>query len=162
MNSEEAVMNVWRSLSLSAVMVLVLVGNTVGSSASPFGQAVPEWAQQHTNQWYAAFNAGDVAAITKLYAAGAVMLLQGQTFEGRAAIEAFHRGNFEKARFACTWTIDGMSAVDKVAVLWGNDSCLDTPKTGGAPVSWKGRWLTVYQLQPDGSWMIVRDSGEEA
>jgi len=29
-------------------------------------------------------------------------------------------------------------------------------------VSWKGRWLTVYQLQPDGSWMIVRDSGEDA
>jgi uncharacterized protein (TIGR02246 family) len=155
-------MNSWPGLSLGAVMGIVLLGGTVDSSTSPFAQEIPEWAQEHTKQWYAAFNAGDGAAITKLYAADAVLFLQGQTFEGRAAIEAFHKGNFEKARFACTWTIEGMSTVDKVAVVWGNDSCLDTPKTGGVPVSWKGRWLTVYQLQRDGSWMIVRDSGEEA
>jgi uncharacterized protein (TIGR02246 family) len=155
-------MSAWRSLPASAVMGIVLLGVAAGGTASPFGQAIPEWARQHTDQWYAAFNAGDATAITKLYAANAVMLLQGQTFEGRAAIGAFHKDNFEKARFDCTWTIEGMSTVDKVAVLWGNDSCLDTPRGGGAPVSWRGRWLTVYQLQPDGSWVIVRDSGEEA
>jgi ketosteroid isomerase-like protein len=29
-------------------------------------------------------------------------------------------------------------------------------------VAWEGRWLMVYQRQPDGSWIIVRDSGEAA
>jgi uncharacterized protein (TIGR02246 family) len=159
---KETVMNSWLRSLFGAVMGITLLGSTVGGSASPFRPAVPDWAQRHTKQWYAAFNAGDAAAITRLYAADAVMLLQGQTFEGRAAIEAFHKANFEKARFDCTWTIEGMSTVDKVAVVWGDDSCIDTPRTGGAPVRWKGRWLMVYQLQPDGSWMIVRDSGEQA
>ena len=105
-------MNSWVRPLPGAMMGITLLGNTVGGSASSFGQGVPDWAQQHT--------------------------------------------------IDCTWTIEGMSTVDKVAAVWGNDSCLDTPRTGGAAVSWKGRWLTVYQLQPDGSWMIVRDSGEPA
>jgi ketosteroid isomerase-like protein len=43
----------------------------------------------------------------------------------------------------------------------GSDSCAETSKSGGQVRSWKGRFLTVYQQQPDGSWMIVRDSGAE-
>ena len=120
-------MNSWLRPLFCAAMGIVLLGGTVDSSASPFRPAVPNWAQQHTKQWYAAFNAGDAAAITRLYADDAVMLLQGQTFEGRAAIEAFHKGNFEKARFACTWTIDGMSTVDKVAAVWGQRRSLRHP-----------------------------------
>ena len=154
-------MNSSPSPLLCAVMGIVLLGAMGGSSSSTFARAVPEWAQDHTKQWYAAFNAGDAARITKLYAADAVLLLQDQSFEGRAAIEAFHTGNFEKARFTCTWAIDGVSTVDKLAAVWGDDSCVATPKSGGAPQRWKGHWLTVYQLQPDGSWIIVRDSGEE-
>ena len=45
--------------------------------------------------------------MARLYTADAVLLLQGQIFEGRPAIEAFHKANFAAARFNCTWTING-------------------------------------------------------
>jgi uncharacterized protein (TIGR02246 family) len=112
-------------------------------------------------QWYAAFNTGDAAAIIRLYAPDATLLLQGRAFEGRSAIEAFHRSNFAAARFSCTWTIDAASVVDRLAALWGTDQCAETPASGGAPSRWSGHWLTVFQMQSDGQWMIVRDSGEE-
>ena len=57
---------------------------------------------------------------------------------------------------------DSVSMVDHLAAVWGDDACVETPKSGAPSQAWQGRWLTVYQLQPDGSWLIVRDSGEEA
>ena len=147
---------------LACLAGIVLLGATLGVSTSASAQVVPGWLKDHTEKWYTAFNAGDSAAMARLYTADAVLLLQGQVFEGRPAIEAFHKGNFAAARFNCTWTINGNTIVDKVAAVWGDDSCIDTPKAGGPPGDWKGHWLTVYQQQADGSWMIVRDSAEDA
>ena len=41
-----------------------------------------------------------------------------KTFNGRGAIEAFHKGNFAKARYSCTWTIDSVSMVDNLVRPW--------------------------------------------
>lgn len=112
-------------------------------------------------RWYAAFNAGDAASIISLYAADATLLLQGQAFHGLAAIEAFHRASFASVRFTCTWSIEGAETVDRLAAVWGADECTETPRGGGPSMRWSGRWLTVFQRQADGSWMIVRDTGEE-
>lgn len=149
-----------RRLCGALAVALALLGGPATLRAQAPGP--PEWVRQHTEQWYAAFGAGDAVAMGKLYASDAVLVLQGETFQGRTEIEAFHRGNFEKAKFTCTFTIIGMAAVDKLAAVWGDDSCADAPKSGGPPADWKGRWLMVYQRQPDGSWIIVRDAGEEA
>jgi uncharacterized protein (TIGR02246 family) len=127
----------------------------------PSPEPIALWAQQHTERWYAAFNAGDAGALVRMYAPDAVLLLQGQQFQGRTGIEATHRAIFEKADFTCTWMIERFSTVGALAVVAGSDSCAETSKSGGQVRSWKGRFLTVYQQQPDGSWMIVRDSGAE-
>ena len=155
-------MSSWPRPLLRASVGVALVVGMVGSSRPASAQAILEWAKDHTAKWYAAFNAGDVPAIVQLYTSDAVLLLQGETFNGRGAIEAFHRGNFAKVRYSCTWTIDSVSMVDHLAAVWGDDACVETPKSGAPSQAWQGRWLTVYQLQPDGSWLIVRDSGEEA
>ena len=155
-------MNSWRRLSLRATVGIALLVGMVGTPRPASAQAILEWAQDHTAKWYTAFNAGDVPAIVQLYASDAVLLLQGETFNGRGAIEAFHTGNFAKVRYSCTWTINSVSMVDHLAAVWGDDACVETRKSGAASQAWQGRWLTVYQLQPDGSWLIVRDSGEEA
>jgi uncharacterized protein (TIGR02246 family) len=112
-------------------------------------------------RWYAAFNAGDADALMKLYAPDATLLLGGRAYAGRAAIESFHRRNFAGARFACTWTIEAGAAADALTAVWGTDTCTETPVAGGQTLRWTGRWVTVFQKQPDGSWLIVRDSGEE-
>jgi ketosteroid isomerase-like protein len=91
----------------------------------------------------------------------AVLLLAGLTIEGPAQIQAFHASQFEKVRFNCAWTIQGVSIVDRLAAVWGTDACVETPKSGAPPVKWNGRFMTLYQLQPDGTWMVIRDTGEE-
>jgi uncharacterized protein (TIGR02246 family) len=155
-------MRSWHRRSLRVIVGVALFAVAVGHSRPASAQAILEWAKDHTAKWYTAFNAGGVPAIVQLYASDAVLLLQGETFNGRGAIEAFHRGNFEKVRYSCTFTIESVSRVDNLAAIWGDDACTETPKSGAPAQSWQGRWLTVYQLQPDGSWLIVRDSGEEA
>ena len=141
--------------------VLTLLGVLAGSGPA-IAQGPPAWAQERTRLWYAAFNAGDASAIGRLYAPDAVLLMQGMTLTGHDAIQAFHASNFETARFDCTWTIVGLTNVDKLAAVWGEDACVDSPKPAGPAQSWKGHWLMVYQRQPDGTWLIVRDSGEDA
>jgi len=79
-------------LSLRVIVGVALFVGTVGHSRPASAQAILEWAKDHTAKWYAAFNAGDVPAIVQLYASDAVLLLQGETFNGRGAIEAFHTG----------------------------------------------------------------------
>jgi uncharacterized protein (TIGR02246 family) len=155
-------MKSWRHRSLPVTVGVALLVGSVGGSRPASGQAILEWAKERTAKWYTAFNAGDASAIIQLYASDAVLLLQGETFNGRGAIEAFHKGNFEKVRYACSWTIESVSMVDNLAAIWGDDACVETPKSGGPSQAWQGRWLTVYQLQADGSWLIVRDSGEES
>lgn len=155
-------MKAWRRFSLRVTVGVALCVGTVTNPRHASAQAILDWAKDHTAKWYTAFNAGDVPAIVQLYASDAVLLLQGETFSGRGAIEAFHTANFAKVRYSCTWTIDSVSMVDNLAAVWGDDACTETPKSGAPSQSWQGRWLTVYQLQPDGSWLIVRDSGEEA
>jgi uncharacterized protein (TIGR02246 family) len=155
-------MHSWPRRALRAAAGAVLLAGMVGSPRPLAAQAILDWAKDHTAAWYSAFNAGDASAIIKLYASDAVLLLQGETFNGRGAIETFHKGNFAKVKYSCTWTIDSVSMVDNLAAVWGDDACVETPTSGAPSQSWQGRWLTVYQLQPDGSWLIVRDSGEEA
>lgn len=146
----------------ACAIALLVAGALAGRPGSAAAQIIPGWLKDHTDQWYAAFNAGDPAAMGRMYAPDAVLSLQGEVFEGRTAIEAFHKDNFAKAQFKCTFSIKGTATVDRIATVWGDDTCVDTPRAGGPPGNWQGHWLTVYQFEPDGTWKIVRDSAEDA
>src|SRR6478672_615139 len=98
------------------IAAFVFVGFALHGRAAR-AQLVPGWISDRTEQWYAAFNAGNAAAMGRLYAPDAVLALQGEVYQGQPAIEAFHRMNFETARFDCTFSIKGTSVVDKVAAV---------------------------------------------
>ena len=123
--------------------------------------AIPKWAEEVTAKWYAALHAGDASSFMKLYAADAVAVLPTQTLRGRSAIEAFHRRDKDRTGYKCTWTIGGAHALAKQAAVWGTDNCIETPKGGGPSRTAMSEWLTVYERQPDNSWLIVRDSYDE-
>ena len=142
-------------------VLLVLVGVTL-QTASASAQAIPDWARERTTAWYNAFNSGNAVALAEMHTPEAVLMLAGVTMEGKAAIEGFHARQFAQVRFDCTWTIQGVSVVYRLAAVWGTDTCVETPKSGAKPVNWNGRFMTLYQLQADGRWMIIRDTGEEA
>jgi ketosteroid isomerase-like protein len=140
-----------RAVSVSTIFLL-------GATAL-LAQVVPQWLQEQERKWLEAFNAGNAAALTALYASDAVILLD-QTVRGRAAIKEFEDGYFGATRFTCVFPIDGVQTLDKLTAVWGTSTCARTPKSGGASQTTKGRWLRVYEQQPDGSWIIVRDTGQ--
>jgi uncharacterized protein (TIGR02246 family) len=139
------------------VLLLVLL---VAPHAA-YAQSVPEWARERTTAWYNAFNSGNAAGLAGMHTADAVLLIAGVTMEGRAAIEKFHASQFAKVKFDCKWTIQGVNVVYRIAVVWGSDTCTETPHGVPRTLNWNGRFMTVYQQQADGMWMIVRDTGEE-
>jgi uncharacterized protein (TIGR02246 family) len=126
-----------------------------------YAQNMPEWARERTTAWYNAFNSGNATALANMHTDDAVLLIAGITMEGRQAIEKFHAGQFAKVTFNCEWKIQGVSVVYRLGVVWGSDTCTETPKGGARPLKWNGRFMTIYQMQADGTWMIIRDTGEE-
>jgi uncharacterized protein (TIGR02246 family) len=147
--------------SARRIVYLAVVAAALGIAAvSLSAQATPAWAQDANAKWYAAFEAGDAAAIARFYASDTVVFVPDQTLRGRAAIQAYHAGNFQKTRFKCDWGIDSVQTVGKQAAVLGHDSCVETPKAGGAAKTTKSRWLTIYEQQADGSWLMARDASE--
>jgi uncharacterized protein (TIGR02246 family) len=144
-----------RTVSMMAVAMLGIAVTSVSA------QTIPDWARERTTVWYNAFNSGNAAGLAEMHTPDAVLLLEGVTMSGRDAIQRFHAAQFDKVRFDCTWMIQGVSVVYRLAAVWGTDTCVETPKSGATPVTWNGRFMTMYQLQADGRWMIIRDTGEE-
>jgi len=126
------------------------------------GQTAPEWAKDHLSAWYEAFNAGDAARVTRLYAPDAVRMPPGQEpVRGQAAIQAFLAGEFDTTRYSCSGDYDGFQAMGDLAVAWGHDNCTATSKSDGATQSTKSRWLSVFERHPTGEWLEVYESWED-
>ena len=147
-----------RTISIAA-LALVACGAGAVAQTSP-AQAIPDWARERTTAWYNAFNSGNATALANMHAPDAMLLVAGITMEGKDAIQRFHAAQFEQVRFDCAWTIQGVSVVHRLAAIWGTDSCTETPKAGPGMRKFNGRFMTMYQLQADGTWMIIRDPGE--
>jgi uncharacterized protein (TIGR02246 family) len=124
----------------------------------PAQTGVPGWLKALNDKWYEALHAGDAAALSKVYTADAVVLSPTQEVRGRAAIEAYQRKDFAQTAHKCTCTIGGAQVLAKLAVVWGADVCTETPRSGGASRTAKSRWLTIFERQQDGAWLIARDS----
>lgn len=123
-------------------------------------QATPGWAKSALEVWFAAFHGGDAGALSRLYLSDAVLLEPEETFRGREAIRAHYGKAFREARSECTWVIEGVDTVGRQAAVWGQQTCLESPKPRGSTRTVRGRWLTIFEHQADGSWLIARDAGE--
>lgn len=153
-----ALMRLHHTGAVRTASLLIFTGLTFLTPQMLSQSAIPQWAREHTDQWYAAIQAGNATQIGKFYRADGEVISPKQTLRGRAAIEMFHRDNFEKTRYQCTWKIEGVSALDRLAAIWGIDRCVETPKAGGSAETIRSRWLSIYERQADGSWLITRDS----
>ena len=145
-----------RVLTIVPVVMLAILACAATASA----QTIPDWARERTTVWYNAFNSGNAIQLAEMHAPDAVLLVAGITMEGKDAIQRFHAAQFEKVRFDCAWTIQGVSVVHRLAAVWGTDSCTETAKSGAGTRKFNGRFMTMYQLRADGMWMIIRDTGE--
>jgi len=146
---------------------LLVIAFVAGSAMATAGETtavpeiVPQWAQQGLAKWYAAYNARDAKALAAFYAKDVVLRPAGQPpIRGRDAIEAHYAQGFKNGRYSCTGGFDGFKVVAGTAVGWGHDACTEIPRAGGVGQTYNSRWIMLYEREPDGVWLVVRDSDE--
>lgn len=121
---------------------------------TPPNGGAPTWAVEGLADWYVAFNGRDAEALADLYAANA----RTGGGQGRAGIIASFQAGWAESDETCEGGYDGFRVVGGVAAGWGRDFCTDR-QTG--EVSSVSRWLSVHEQQSDGTWLMIRDWGEE-
>lgn len=149
------------SSTLSPVIRFIAIGAfALSLPGAAQGQSVPEWAVEHLDAWYTAFNAGDASGVARLYATDAVRLPpQRAKLRGRAAIEGALAENFQATRFECHGDYDHVRVMGGLAVAWGHDTCTETPQAGGSSETSMSRWLSVYEKRGT-EWLIVYETWE--
>ncbi len=140
---------------LKSFGIVVLVFAALLGARLAIAEDTPKWAHEVNEKWYAANQAGDAEAQGRLYTEDAILLAPDQTVRGRKGINQYHAAGFAKNQSTCTWKIDRVDQLEKVGVVWGHDSCVETPKGGGAAQTVKTRWMGVYERQQDGSWLTA-------
>ncbi len=106
----------------------------------------------------AALNAADVPKLLSNYTDDAILMLpNAPAMRGHAEMEAGAKAMMETATFSnvSVTTEDVMLAGD-MAIETGSNEMTLTPK-GGKPMVDKGKYITIWKRQADGSWKIVRD-----
>jgi len=103
---------------------------------------------------------GDAHAFAQLFAMNAASIADDGTItRGRAAIEASRAKAFARTPLVTgTITTEDLVVEDELAYEMGSYSFTLRP-TGKNAVVYTGRYLTIWQQQPDGSWLIKTDSG---
>jgi uncharacterized protein (TIGR02246 family) len=109
--------------------------------------------------WDKAWNAGNAeAVVSTFYEANAIRMDPNEpALAGEQAIRAASQKYFDQ------YTDEGRSMLDDVrvsgdlAVAKGTYTAKSKPKVGGAPAQVKGKFLTAFQRQADGSWRAFWD-----
>jgi len=150
-------MRVERLRSACCAVVLLLLASTqafAGTSDAALHEAV----RKANAEWAEAMKTGDAAVIAAPYTDDALFVLaDGKTLQGRAAIEAMYRNGFQKGGLASATTIDSKSLVRDGDFAYESGSADVSMVRQGKTVTKGGRYLTVWQAQPDGAWKIVRN-----
>lgn len=105
---------------------------------------------------------GGGAAFAKWFAPDAVTLSNGKApVIGQAAIAA--KANWSPAEYQLSWTPDGgrMSPEGDMGFTWGHYEGRSKDRDG-TPIITKGRYMTVWKKQPDGSWKVELDASNQA
>jgi len=129
-----------------------------GSAKAADSGSVRKAIEEANAKFLAAMKGGDAKAAASNYSEDAIVMMPGEpAWKGRAAILNGLDG-FLKAmtmKEGATHTEDVMVG-GSMAVETGTFEWTLQPKSGAA-VKDKGKYLTVWRRQPDGTWKIVRD-----
>jgi uncharacterized protein (TIGR02246 family) len=107
-----------------------------------------------------ALNKGDIDAFLANYAPDAVVMMpNAPAWRGTDAMRTGFQGLLTQfTASGVAFKTDDVKVAGDLAIETGQYEMTLTPKTGKAkPVADKGKYITVWQKQADGSWKIVRD-----
>jgi uncharacterized protein (TIGR02246 family) len=146
-----------------ALAVVVSACSSSGSTSAPASNvsdaaSVRASIEAANARFLAAFKGGDKAGMVASYADDAVLMMPNEpAWRGREGIERGLDGFLAQMTFkeGGTTTTDVMVSGD-LAVETGTFAWTLQPKSG-AEVKDRGKYLTAWKRQVDGSWKVVRD-----
>jgi ketosteroid isomerase-like protein len=153
-----------KSLVVLAGLALAFSSGTAiaadSSSSSAPGTAKVKAAIEAANaKFLEVFKRGDKAGLMANYASDAVVMMPNEeAWRGQDGMDKGFSGFLGQFTFkeGAATTTDVMVAGD-LAVETGTYSWTLQPKAGGGEIKDRGKYLTVWKRQPDGTWKIVRD-----
>ena len=148
------------TLAFVAVAVSSKIASGGGSptAPSPDTATVKTAIEAANRRFLDAFKRGDRAGMVANYADDAIMMMPNEeAWRGRPGLDKGFGGFLSQMSFkdGAATTTDVMVAGD-LAVETGTFWWTLQPKSG-AEIKDKGKYLTVWKRQADGSWKIVRD-----
>lgn len=144
-------------LTLIAGLTLLACQPPDTETAADAEPEAPDFAAMN-EAYAAAINAGDAEAMGMLYAVDAVsMPPEASPLAGRAAIVADAAEDFANMTGNLTSNSEGHYLMGDMAVEWGTYVFTGTPNDSEYSFTQEGKYVAIWQLQPDGSWQIVRD-----
>jgi uncharacterized protein (TIGR02246 family) len=139
-------------ITLAAALALPAPGQDKAAAGGRHG------AQQVDEAMARAFKANDVNAIVALYAPDAVLYPPGSMEQrGQQAIRAGFAAFLEHYRITDFAVVNAdYATAGDVSSGWGRFVLSATPRAGGAPVRWEGRFSNVAR-RIKGTWLYVSD-----
>ncbi|HEV8363805.1 MAG TPA: SgcJ/EcaC family oxidoreductase [Gemmatimonadaceae bacterium] len=106
-----------------------------------------------------ALNKGDVETWLTLYKSDAVVLPPNQpAWRGTDGMRAGAQAMLKELTISgAAFSVEDIKTSGDFAVETGAYTMTMTPKKGGKAINDKGKYIVVWERQPDGSWKITRD-----
>jgi uncharacterized protein (TIGR02246 family) len=110
------------------------------------------------DQFTAAYNSADAAALANLYTEDAIVMPPHQpAVEGKAAIQGWFQTFFSQNTAKLAIIAQETQMINGWAYDRGTFAITITPKAGGGPIEDAGKYLVILQRQADGAWKVHRD-----
>jgi uncharacterized protein (TIGR02246 family) len=109
--------------------------------------------------WHRATRDGDVETVLTLMTEDVVFLVAGQPpMRGRGAFERGLRGLLSQHRVESTGDVQEVEVSGDLAYCWTLLNVRVIPAAGGDAVVRSGNTLSIFQRQPGGEWLLIRDA----
>jgi uncharacterized protein (TIGR02246 family) len=106
----------------------------------------------------AALNAGDAGAWSAQFADdGVQMPPQGPANVGKPMIASWCHAMLNQFRVQFALSVHEVHVAGPWAFERGDYTISLTPESGGSPMQDSGKYITIYERQPTGTWRMARD-----
>lgn len=109
-------------------------------------------------EWSEATLAHDLKRILPLMAKDVVFLIPGGELRGHEGFSKAFEAGSSSMKVQPSMDIQEVKVFGEYAYVWNRITVLMYPETGGSPKKLGGDALSIFHKNPDGKWVIIRDS----
>ncbi len=145
-------------LQSTIVSGVILLLAACASQERPDLEGVTAAVNDIWTQYSSSLNSGDIDLWMSLWTEGGVQMPPGEpSVIGKDQIRARNKAVLDRFTFNIGITNEEVGVAGDWAFARGTYKLTLTPKAGGEAIVVDGKYMTILQRQPDGSWKIHRD-----